>query len=119
MKALLDTNVLSDLLAGRKPMFRELRGYRQLCISRVGWLELLCGAPDEARRVLWEDFLGQFVLHEIDGAVAREAVALRARRMMSLPDALVWATARIHGLLLLTRDARAFPRNTPEIRILR
>ncbi len=49
--------------------------------------------------------------------VAREAVALRKASRLKLPDALILATARVHGLLLVTRNHRDFSPSEPDVRV--
>jgi predicted nucleic acid-binding protein len=56
-------------------------------------------------------------LLEIDTSVAIEAILIRQRTRLKLPDAIILATARVHGLLLVTRNSRDFPRGEPDIRI--
>lgn len=51
------------------------------------------------------------------GAVARAAVLLRRAHRLRLPDALIWATARVNHCLLVTRNSRDFPVSEPEVRI--
>jgi len=34
-----------------------------------------------------------------------------------LPDAIIWATAQVHGLLLVTRNVRDFPQGEPGVSV--
>jgi predicted nucleic acid-binding protein len=77
----------------------------------------LWGAPTDALRVIREDFLRQFAVIELDEAVAREAITLRQKYKLKLPDAIIWASARRNDALLITRNARDFDRGEPGIRI--
>ena len=43
--------------------------------------------------------------------------ALELTRDGELPDAIVWASARVHAMLLVTRDAKGFPEDDPGVRI--
>ena len=36
---------------------------------------------------------------------------------MKLPDAIVWASAQVHAMLLVTRDTKDFPGDDPGIRV--
>jgi len=36
---------------------------------------------------------------------------------MRLPDAIIWASAQSQDALLVTRNARDFPANAPDVRI--
>ncbi len=54
-------------------------------------------------------FLGTFAVVPIDSAVAESAVRLRRDRRLRLPDATIWAKARAHHALLVTRNTEDFP----------
>jgi predicted nucleic acid-binding protein len=62
-------------------------------------------------------FLGGFHLIEIDSAVREEAVTLRRAHRLKLPDAMIWASARIHALTLVTRNTKDLTDDPPHIRI--
>ena len=64
----------------------------------------------------WE-FLAGFARIEIDDAVALRAVDLRKAHEMKLPDAIIWASAQQHALLLVTRNTKDFPANEPGVRM--
>ncbi len=49
--------------------------------------------------------------------MAERAVELQQSRRIRLPDALIWATAQVHGLLLVTRNTRDFPADDPGVRV--
>ena len=80
-------------------------------------MEVLVGAPTDTLRRIREDFLRQFAVIELDEAVAREAIMLRQEHKLKLPDAIIWASARLNNALLITRNARDFDRGEPGIRI--
>ena len=46
-----------------------------------------------------------------------KAKGIRKKTRLKLPDAIILATARVHGLLLVTRNHRDFPKREPDIRI--
>ena len=117
MKALFDTNILVDYGLGVSSAIDELDRYQQRTISRIVWIEFLAGAKVaevEARRRFIAD---EFELLEVDQAVSEEAVLIRQRTRLKLPDAIILATARVHGLLLVTRNDRDFSRHDPDVRI--
>ena len=117
VKAVLDTNILIDLLKGREEANNEVGRYSRLAISRISWIEVLTGActSEDEHRV--EDLLGYFEMVELDEPVAREAISLRQQHRIRLPDAIIWATARLRDSLLVTRDSRDFPIGDPGIRV--
>ena len=116
MMAVFDTNVLIDYLNGVPKARATLLEYEQPAISRVTWMEVLAGAIETPRENAVRAFLAGFQLVEIDGPVSEEAIRLRAQRRLRLPDAIILATARINGCLLLTRNTRDFDPRWPEIR---
>ena len=117
VKALIDTNILIDNHAGIEAAAVELNRYDQMAISRVIWIEFLVGAQTPKMRSERELIAGSFELLEVTPTVALEAVNIRQTTRLKLPDAIILATARVHGLLFVTRNARDFPRRDPDIRI--
>jgi predicted nucleic acid-binding protein len=117
VKALFDTTILVDCLHRDEAAIQELARYEKLSVSRIVWIEFLTGAKTadvEARRRF---LLDDFELLEVDEDVSLETVLIRQRTRLKLPDAIILATARVHGLLLVTRNHRDFPRHEPDIRI--
>jgi hypothetical protein len=117
MNAVIDTNILIDHIHGVEDAIQELARYEKLVISRIVWIEFLSGAKAadvEARR---RSLLEGFELVEVDAPIAEEAVLLRRRLRLKTPDAIILATARVHGMLLVTRNDRDFSLDDPDIRI--
>jgi hypothetical protein len=52
----------------------------------------------------------------LDEPIAEAAAALRRSHRIKLPDAIVWAWARVNGRLLVTRDERDVPTGDPGVR---
>lgn len=117
MRAVFDTNVLIDYLAGVGAARDELRRYESPAVSIVTWMEVLVGARDEAEHASLEQFLKRFEVVPLDEAIARRAVALRQAERLRLPDAIIWATAVERGQLLVTRNTRDFPEEDPGVRV--
>jgi predicted nucleic acid-binding protein len=117
VKAVFDTNILIDLLKGREEANNEVGRYSRLAISRISWIEVLTGAGSSEDQHRVENLLGYFEMIELDEPVAREAISLRQQHRIRLPDAIIWATARLRDSLLVTRDSRDFPIGDPGIRV--
>jgi len=117
VRAVFDTNILIDLLNGREEANDEVGRYSRLAISRISWIEVLAGARNSEDQSRVENLLGHFEMIELDETVAREAISLRQRHRLRLPDAIIWAAARLRNSLLVTRDARDFPIGDPGIRV--
>ena len=117
MKALFDTTILIECLYGIEQAVAEMMRYDKVVVSRIVWIEFLVGAKTadvEARR---RYMLDDCELLEVDEAVSQETILIRQRTRLKLPDAIILATARVHGLLLVTRNHRDFPHREPDIRI--
>ena len=117
MKALFDTNILIDYLAGRDAAEEELGRHDQRLVSAVTWMEVLVGARHDDEADIVEMFLRDFRVVDITRGVAREAVRLRQAHRIRLPDAIIWATARTESALLVTRNTRDFPKHEPGVRV--
>lgn len=116
VKALFDTNILIDYLHGIPAAQQELARYDNHAISIVTWMEVMSGAAP-AHEAATRSFLGAFDRIELTGAVAERSVVLRNKYRLKLPDAIVWASAQVHGMLLVSRDAKAFPIDDPGVRM--
>lgn len=112
----LDTNILIDWLLQKPPAFEELMRYDAPRISRVAWAEVLAGEPPETRdRVVY--LMRRFDIAEVTADIATAAADIRHRTRMKLLDALIYATAQVHGVMLVTRNTKDFPPNMPGIRV--
>ena len=60
--------------------------------------------PQHEMKVL--NLLGSLKVLLLDGAVEQAAIDLRRRTRLKLPDAIIGATALVHGLKLITFDAK-------------
>jgi predicted nucleic acid-binding protein len=117
MNALFDTNIVIDLLAGHPEALAEASLYSEVAISRITWMEVLVGTSDSETQSQWESFLSQFVTIEMDEDICREAIELRRKNRIKLPDALIWASAKAYGADLVTRNTKDFEQHTPGVRI--
>ena len=61
-------------------------------------------------------FLLGFTTIAINAGVAEIAVQLRKTHRLRLPDAIIWATAKTDGRLLVTRNVKDFPASVPGVR---
>jgi hypothetical protein len=111
----LDTCILIDHLRNVEPATRFLGSLRSAGISALTWMEVLVGARDEREQQALRAFLSAYDLLSIDDAVTEEAVRLRRSQRLKLPDAIILATARVHGRELATRNTRDFPAGSPGV----
>ena len=112
-----DTNIVIDVLHNRPVAWAEVRQATRVWISRMTWIEVMSGVPDAAG-VETERFLALFGMCEIGEEIARRAAALRHQRKgLKSPDAIILASAQVHGRILVTRNTKDFPENMPGIRV--
>ncbi|MEY3782601.1 MAG: hypothetical protein RIS97_779 [Pseudomonadota bacterium] len=119
VKALFDTNILIDYLNGIPAAKTELDRYTgkdEKAISVVTWMEVLVGTTPETDNVT-RGFLAGFQSLAIDAPVASRSVEIRKSHKIKLPDAIVWATAQVHGRILVTRNTKDFAEDAPGVRV--
>ncbi len=116
VKALFDTNILIDHLNNVSAARTEIDRYRDRAISAVTWMEVMVGANARTEAGT-RAFLSNFEIIPVDDTIAEQAVMLRRSSRIKLPDAIVWSTAQVHSLLLVTRNTKDFPSGDPGIRI--
>lgn len=117
MQALFDTNILVDYLNGVVQARDELARYEDRAISVVTWMEVLVGAGDDKEDHAIRAFLDDFTVVELSRVVAEAAIAIRRQSRLRLPDAIIRASARHLGALLVTRNTKDFSTNDPGIRV--
>ncbi|MES9904302.1 MAG: type II toxin-antitoxin system VapC family toxin [Sedimenticola sp.] len=116
MKALLDTNILIDYLNGIEAARVEIDRYEQPIISPITWMEVMVGATEDEQQAV-RSFLARFPLVSIDAGVAETAVTIRCKHRMRLPDAIIWASAKRENALLVSRNTKDFPADSPGVRV--
>ena len=117
MKALFDTNILIDYLAGIGDSKAEIARHPVRLVSIVTWMEILAGARHADEEDVIEMFLRDFTLVPLTRPIARGAIDLRRSRRIRLPDAIIWASARAESALLVTRNTKDFPADEPGVRV--
>ena len=116
-----DSNIVIDALAGldqaRTEIDRATDFGSRAWISRVVWIEVMSkGEGDSLKRA--ETLLSGFGIDEVDAEIGRRAAALRReRRGLKAMDAIILATAQTRGRVLITRNTKDFPAETPGIRV--
>ena len=117
-KALLDTNILIDYLAGLASARAEVERYATPAISIITWIEVMAGATRDDEQVR-RDFLATFLVLPLTMEIAEHSSEIRRHRTpkLKLPDTIILATAQLDGLLLVTRNSRDFSGNDVNIRI--
>jgi len=115
VKALFDTNILVDYLNAVPEARTELERYKEKAVSIITWMEVMVGARRDLETAT-RHFLSGFGVIAVNEQIAERAVSLRRDHRIKLPDAVIWATAQIHAMLLVTRNTKDFPAGDPGIR---
>ena len=124
-KALLDTDILSEVLKGRNPQVvaqaeAYLRHHAMLTVSVISVIEIVSGLQQVARSEQLERFLQALDAMEVLPVDTESAVLagridgdlLRTGQPIGRADPIVAAQAITHGLVLVTGDARHYERVT-------
>jgi predicted nucleic acid-binding protein len=115
VNALIDTNILVDYLNAVPQARTELQRYTNRAISIITWMEVMVGAQSDVEAAT-RSFLNSFDIVVVDEPIAEHAVSLRRIHRIKLPDAVIWATAQAHAMLLVTRNTKDFPSDDPGVR---
>ncbi|MES2884445.1 MAG: PIN domain-containing protein [Pseudomonadota bacterium] len=115
MSVLFDTNIFIDATNGHEIAKKTLLAASDAALSRISWIEVLSGGKSEKERELLRHFLAAWPIVELDALVAEEVVVVRRETKLKLPDAVLLATARVHGRALHTRNTKDFPARWPEV----
>lgn len=116
VKVLLDTNILIDFLKGIPEARSEIDLHAEKAISIISWMEVMAGAPPE-HEALTRAFLGRFEIVPLDADIAEAAIAYRRDMGIKLPDAVIFASAARHSMLIVTRNTKDFPEQHPAVRV--
>ena len=124
-KALLDTDILSEVLKGRNPQVvaqaeAYLTQHAVLTVSVISVIEIVSGLQRAARSEQFERFLQALDAMEVLPVDTESAVLagridgdlLRTGQPIGRADPIVAAQAITHGLVLVTGNARHYERVT-------
>jgi toxin FitB len=106
---LLDSNIIVDAAQPEHGLLRRFIAEHAPAVSAVSIVEVL-GYYDlaESDRLHFEEFFAAATVLPVSAAVVEQAVKLRQQKEMTLGDALVAATALVHGYTLVTRNTADF-----------
>ena len=111
---LLDTCLIVDYMRDRPEAVEFIRGASvRPAVSAITAAELFAGARNATEESRIDDLLHELLVYDVNLEVARRGGAYRRRYGPShgvlVPDALIAATAQVHGARLVTRNARHLP----------
>lgn len=106
---LIDTNTLLEFVAGSLPVkahaFIEGIVNDNFNVSVINRIEVL--GHESATQEL-TDFMNLSNTHQLTQDVEKQTIYLRKQRKIKLPDAIIAATALVHGFTILTRNTKDF-----------
>ena len=106
---LLDSNILIYGASSGSPGLDAILDRTDLAVASITRIETLGFHRLQAIHRHWlEVTLGRMRTLPLDNSVVARAVALRQERRMGLGDAVIAATALVHGLRLVTRNVADF-----------
>jgi predicted nucleic acid-binding protein len=114
---LIDTSTLVDYSKNREPALSRIHlmiaDGHELCTCAVVVAEFYAGLPPTQQPV-WDAFLGSFTYLDMPWTVGKRAgidlfAFARRGQPLEATDALIAATARHEGAVLVTDNARHFP----------
>ncbi len=114
--AYVDTNILIDFFAGHTPAKAALERFTSLKLPAVSYIEFMAGLHTRSQKVMADKVIESlFDVVHTDMDICREAAILRGRLKIKLPDTLIYATARVGGGVLVTRNTKDFDAKQPDI----
>ena len=109
MKYLLDTNVLIYYLNGDEHAIAFVDQHRtESAISTITYLEILVFSYNEEEDRQVRDFLELFTIYEIDREIINIAIKTYRTKKVKMADNLIGSTAKLHNLILVTRNVDDF-----------
>jgi predicted nucleic acid-binding protein len=116
MKAVFDTNILIDYLNGAEEASKELSRYETRLISVITLIEVMAGV-NEGEEAIIRAFLSTFQLKGLTEDIADSAIRIRKAHKLKVPDAIVYATAREEGCIIVTRNTKDLKPDWPDVRV--
>ncbi len=112
---IVDSCILIDFLNHVEAAREFVRAKPNLSASIVSRIEVLAGVHDPELRSLAETLFEMVEWHSLTIPIADRAALIRRERKLKLPDAVIRATAELHGLQIVTRNTRDFPADDPRV----
>ncbi len=109
IKYLVDTNIIIYHINGDATATDWLKSHRnELAVSVISKIEVLSYPFDREEEALVLRLLNQFELIHLSDAIIEATIRLRRQRKIKTPDAIIAATALVHGLSVCTRNMKDF-----------
>jgi len=109
---LIDTNVVSDYISASfsdaAMHFMDMAIDAIPNISVITQIELLCWKTDETSEANVKAFIDDSLVMNISPDVIEKCVNLRKYKRIKTPDAIIAATALVHGYTIITSNEKDF-----------
>ena len=107
---LIDTNTVIDYLGKKLPVrAEEFLDTLPPVVSVITRMEVLSWYGVTTRQLsLLLPFFQYAVVYPLNETVVLQTIAIRQQQKIKLPDAIIAATAMVHGLDLITRNVKDF-----------
>ena len=116
----LDTNILIAFFGGEIAVKNALERFAGLKLPAAAYVEFMTGLKTAQEEAVFDEVIHSlFDIVQTDMKICREATALRRKMRLKLPDALIYATARAGGGVLITRNTKDFDPQAKDIEIPR
>ena len=112
---LVDSNILIDALRDIGGSVAFLATLDEASISVITHIEVLVGAKTLQAEAGARALLSHFRRIDLTAAIAEQSVIVRRERRLDLPDAVIYATAELHGLRIATRNTKHFKTDDPRV----
>jgi len=117
-RAVFDTNILIEYCRDIPGAVRTVEQCADRLVSQITWIEFLVGVPETEQERMGAFLRENFDIIHLDEDISAQTVSLRRmNKRMKLPDAIIYATAKIWEVPLITRNTKDFDETAPDIYI--
>lgn len=119
-KVLLDSNIIIYLSKGLLDIDKILADYDEFFISIITYMEVL-GYPFENQKEedLIVQLLDQFEIIHLNMQIAKEVISIKKGKKIKLPDAIIFASAKMNECELMTHNVDDFRHIDQTVRIVK
>jgi predicted nucleic acid-binding protein len=116
--AVFDTNILIEYTKDVERSVKAVQECGDRMISLITWIEFLAGFPDRDQDRPRAFLQSNFNIIPPDEDICDLIIQLRRQRIYKLPDATIYATAKVFGVPLITLNKKDFKAKAGEVHII-